>query len=796
MNFKPYLPNLFAVLIIVLVSFVYFLPQFQGKVVSQGDIIQYTGMAKEANDYREKTGDEALWTNSMFSGMPTYQISARNPNNLLRYVENALSFFISRPAGTWIIGMIGFYILMLLLGVGNWLSLLGALLFGFTTNNLCLFEAGHNSKLMAIMTSPPVIAGVILVFRRRYLLGSAVFGIALGINILNNHPQMTYYLAMTLALLVAFELYNAIKNKTIADFAKSMGLLVVLAIIAVGTSASKIWTTYQYTSATMRGEPILNDNGNGTSHPKSGGLDWDYAMQWSNGLGDVAATLIPKVVGGSSGEWIDGKSPLGKAVGQRGKFQAPTYWGALMFTSGPAYFGIVAVFLFIFGLFVLKDYRKWWLLSAVVLTIMISMGKNLEWFNKILFDTLPLLNKFRAPSSILSITAIFIPILGILTLKDISEHSDKSIYLKPLYYTGGVLGALALFLLLMGGSIFDFSHAGDEQYAQIKDALVETRRSMLSATSLRSLLFIIAVFGVLWAYLKDKLSPNIMIGIIAVLGLIDQIGIGTDYLGYKDFVTKSAYKKSFEPRPVDLQILQDKQLSFRVYDATINTFNSASTSFFHKTIGGYSAVKMQRYQDIIEKHISTGNQRVLNMLNAKYFIMQGADGNPMAQMNPAALGNAWFINRILFVDNANAEIDSLTSFDPSGDAVVHSEFRDYIGNLAPSKNGSIDLVTYSPNKLEYKSNSTSDQLAVFSETYYGPEKGWQAYIDGKPVDHIRVNYVLRGMKVPAGPHTITFEFKPQAYYMGEKISLVSSLLLLGLLFYTLYIYLIKKRSET
>ncbi|MEZ4912337.1 MAG: hypothetical protein R2774_15925, partial [Saprospiraceae bacterium] len=653
MNFKPYLPNLLSVIVIILVSFVYFLPQFQGKVVPQGDIVQHIGMSKEATDFRDKTGEEALWTNSMFSGMPTYQISARNPNNLLKYVEKTLSFFISRPAGTWIIGMLGFYILMLLLGVSNWLSLLGALLFGFTTNNLCLFEAGHNSKLMAIMTSPPIIAGVILIFKRRYLIGSTVFGIALGINLLNNHPQMTYYLAMSLVLLVLFELFNAVKENSLPEFAKGLGLLTLLTVIAVGTSASKIWTTFEYTSATMRGEPILSNTGDGTTNSKSSGLDWDYAMQWSNGFGDVLATVIPKVVGGGSGEWIDGKSALGKAVGQRGQFQAPTYWGSLTFTSGPAYFGIVAVFLFILGLFVLKDYRKWWLLSAVLLTIMISMGKNLEWFNRFLFENLPLLNKFRAPSSILSITAVFIPILGILTLKDIAEHKDKTSYLKPLYFTFGITASMTIFLLLVGGSIFDFSHVGDEQYAQIKDALIDTRKSMLNATSLRSLFFILAVFGALWTYLKDKISSNLMIGIIAVLGLIDQIGVGVDYLGYKDFVTKSAYKKSFEPRPVDLQILQDKQLSFRVYDATINTFNSASTSYFHKTIGGYSAVKMQRYQDIIERHISAGNQRVLNMLNTKYFILQGADGNPMAQMNPAALGNAWFINNIRYVNNAN-----------------------------------------------------------------------------------------------------------------------------------------------
>lgn len=790
---KQYLPNLWSILIIILVSVVYFLPQFQGKVVKQGDIIQHQGMSKEATDFREQTGEEALWTNSMFSGMPTYQISARNPNNLMRYVQDALGFFIARPAGYWIVGMMGFYILLLLLGAGNWLALLGALLFGFTTNNLCLFEAGHNSKLMAIMTSPPIIAGVLLVFKRKYLIGATVFGIALSLNLLNNHPQMTYYLAIALAILVFFELYQSIVSKEMLSFFKSIGLLVLMTAIAIGTSASKIWTTFEYTSATMRGEAILTDSLTGNS--KSKGLDWDYAMQWSNGIGDVAATMMPKIVGGGSGEWLDGKSPLGKAVGQRQKFQAPTYWGDLMFTSGPAYFGIVAVFLFILGLFIIKDFRKWWLLTAVIVTVMISMGKNMEWFNRLLFDNLPLLNKFRAPSSILSITAIFIPILGILALKKVSEEDNKSQFIKPLYITGAILGGLMIVLLFMGRGLFSFEHIGDEQYDQIKDVLIETRKSLFSSTLIRSLLFTLATFGVLWMYLKEKISSSILIGLVAVLGLIDQVSISSGYLGYKDFVSKSAYKKSFDPRPVDLQILQDKQLDFRVYDATINTFNSASTSYFHKTIGGYSAVKMQRYQDIIERHISKGNQRVLNMLNTKYFIINGPDGNPTAQMNPAALGNSWFINRIVFVNDDNAEIDSLTTFDPSGDVIINKQFQEYVGNLNPSKNGSIDLISYSPNKLEYKSNTKGEQLAVFSEVYYGPNKGWQAYLDGQPVDHIRVDYLLRGLKVPDGAHTIIFEFKPKAYFAGEKVSLVSSLILLLLLGYVIYSQAVKIKNK-
>lgn len=782
LDFKSTYTYLIPVILIVLVNILYFLPQFEGKVVRQGDIIQHVGMSKEATDYREKTGEEALWTNAMFGGMPTYQISAKPKNNLLTYVEKTMSLYIGRPAGYFIAGMIGFYALMLLLGVSPWLSLLGAFLFGFTTNSLTLFEAGHNSKLMAIMTSAPVIAGVLLLFKEKYLLGAAVFGVALGVNIGANHPQMTYYLAICMILLVIIQLVKSVKSGQLASFGKAVGIMSVVAILSVGSSASKLWTTYEYTKETMRGGQILKADPNASVNANAtGGLEWDYAMQWSNGLGDVLAIFIPKVVGGGSGEWLDGKSSLGKAVGQRQPFQFGTYFGSLPFTSGPAYFGVVAFFLFVLGLFVVKGEIKWWILGAVLFTILLSMGKHFEILNRLMFDYFPMFNKFRAPSSILSVTAIFIPILGVLALSDILKADNKEQYIKPLLISSSILGGISLFLLIASGSFFDFNAPGDEQYAQIKETVIDQRAEMVASSALRSLMFVLIVAGALLAFLKDKINQTVLVALISVLGLFDLVQIGKGYLDKKDFVSKSTYKSEFEPRQVDTQILQDKDPNFRVLDATINTFNSASTSFYHKTIGGYSAVKMQRYQDLIERHISQNNIEVFNMLNTKYFIIKGQDGNPTSQRNPAALGNAWFVNNIKMVPNANAEIDSLNGFDPAGDAIIHEEFKDYVSGLKPSKNGSITLTTYSPNKIEYESNTEGEQLAVFSEIWYGPNKGWQAYIDGKAVDHIRANYVLRALKVPSGKHTIVFEFKPKAYYLGETISLICSGILLALL---------------
>lgn len=787
-DIKKIYPYLAPVLLIVIVNIFYFLPQFEGKVVKQGDILHYVGMSKEAVDFNKKTGEETLWTNSMFGGMPTYQISARNKNNLLQYVENALTLGISVPAGYFIAGMLGFYVLMLLLGVSPWLSVLGAFLFGFTTGNFWLFEAGHNSKLMAIMTSAPVIAGVILTFREKYLLGAAVFGVALGLNIGANHPQMTYYLAFCLLILVVIEFAKSVKERKLLSFAKAIGVMSVVALLALGSSASKLWTTYEYTKDTMRGGQILKPSAESTSSnaDASGGLQWDYAMQWSNGAGDILATFIPKVVGGGSAEWLDGKSTLGKAVGQRQPFQAPTYFGSLPFTSGPAYFGVVAFFLFVFGLFSVKGGIKWWIFGAVLFTVILSMGKHFEIFNRLMFDYFPLFNKFRAPSSILSITAIFIPILGVLALSDLIKSQNKNQFIRPLLIAGGILGSISLILWLAGGSFFDFNAAGDEQYAQIKDALLEQRSDLLSGSAFRSLMFIILVSGAMYLYMVGKLNNVVLIALVSVIGLFDLVQIGKDYLDKRDFVSKTAYKNEFQPRPVDTQILEDKDPNFRVYDATVNTFNNASTSYFHKTIGGYHAAKLQRYQDIIERHIAKNNQSVLNMLNTKYFIMQGQDGAPVVQRNPAALGNAWYISNIKMVSDANAEIDSLTTFDPSGDAIVNEEFKAYVSGLNPTKNGTINLKSYAPNKLEYESETEGEQLAVFSEIWYGPDKGWQAYIDGKPVEHIRVNYILRGLKLPGGKHSVTFEFKPNTYFLGETISLICSLILLALLAFVIY----------
>ncbi len=792
-NLKAALPFIVAIVAIIGINCVYFLPQLSGKMTEQSDTVQGLGMSKEVNDYNQKMGKPTFWTNSMFGGMPTYQIVGCTPSNKVSWLQSSLSLGISRPIGYFVAGMIGFFILLTLLGISPWLSLIGAIMFGFATNNFILFEAGHNSKVMTIFSSPYIVAGMMLVFRKKYLLGGTLFALGMSLNLYNNHPQMTYYLGLMLAIIALGYIIDIVINKEWLHLLKSSGIFVACLAIALGTSASRIMTTLEYQEDSMRGKPILaaESQANKPSKSLKGGLEYDYAMAWSNTGVDVLASIIPLAAGGGSGEWLDKNSILAQKIGSKKEFQAPTYWGGLPGTSGPAYFGIVAFFLFFTYLFVSKNKLKWYLLAGVVLSILISMGKHFPLLNEFLFNYLPYYNKFRAPSSALSVTVLFVSMGAIFGLDEIFKTSDvdKIALTKKITWCSIIfLGSLAL-LYVLGSSIFSFQNEeADKNYANILDVLIEQRMDMYNHSVLICIVFSSIIALLLYFFTKSKISKNVVMVGVGLLTLLDLFSIGKRYLDSKDFVSPKVYNNNFTPREVDNQILQDKESDYRVYDATINTFNSASSSYFHKTIGGYHPAKLQRYQDVIERHISRGNQNVLNMLNTKYFIVPGgkdAQSPPVVQVNNSKFGNAWFVDTIIMVKNANAEIDSLENID-NNKAIVHEEFASTIGSFQPSKNGDIKMDSYAPNKLEYSTNSSSDQLAVFSEVWYGPNKGWTATIDGKPAEIIRANYILRAMKVPAGQHKIVFEFAPQTFLKGEWISLLCSLGVILLLLATLF----------
>lgn len=791
-DFKRILPQLVSLVVIIVLSVVYFLPQFQGKVMVQTDTLSYKAIAKEAHDYQDKTGEPALWTDAIFGGMPTYQISSPQNNNYFKYVEQVLDLGIDRPAGYFIMGMIGFYFLLYLMGVGPWLSLIGALLFGFSTNNIILFDAGHMSKLRAIMTAPLMLAGMTLVFRKRYLLGGLLFTVFLSLHVYVNHLQMTYYLALVLGIWTIIEIVSAITKGETTHMAKMLAVFIFGSAVALAASSSRILTTIEYSAETVRGNAVLKK---GEDRDQGGGMEWNRAMAWSNGTIDLLPSFIPMAAGGGGATMLDKDSALAKKLNRRQSFVAPMYHGDLTFTGGPIYFGAIAWFLFLFGAFSVRGKMKWWLVAGVVLTLLMSMGKNFPVISRVLFDYFPMFNKFRTPNSVLSITVLFIPILGILGLYNLIKEENKSKFLVPAYIALGLSAGLAVILALFGGAFIDFVHPRDNMDGDMLQALIADRKSMFSASAFRTAEFIVAAFAVMFFYMKGKMSQLIMIGLVGLLGLIDLWQVDKTYLGADKFQAPRRSESTLQARPIDQQILQDKDIHYRIHDLTVDPFNNAMAAYHHKLVGGYHPAKLQRYDDIIP-YLATGNMAMLNMLNAKYIVVEGKNGQATAQRNPSANGAAWFVDEIKMAQDNNDEYAQIEKFDPAVSAIVHNEFSDYISGLNPQKNGSINISAYSPMKLVYNTNTSSEQLAVFSEVWYGPDLGWQAYIDGQPVDHIRANYLLRALKVPAGQHEIVFQFEPSTYYRSETMSLIASLLGLILLIATIFFWWKNKEENS
>ncbi len=789
--------HLVAILSFFLACCVFFFPQFQGKkMTNSGDLRQWKGMVQELKEHKEKTGDDALWTNSMFGGMPAYYISLPGSSNLTGHIRDGLSLWLPSPAGRFMMGMLSFYILMLVLRVHPIIGIFGAILFSFSTNNLVLLNAGHVTKISTLMNAPLIIAGVIAAYRGRYLLGLVTFGIGMAINLRSDHPQMTYYLGLVMVIYVLIEFIKSIRSGQLAHFAKASGYMVVGLLLALGSFSNKMLPTLEYSADTMRGKPILTQSNSGDSSSKVEGLAWDYAMRWSNGWIDLFPSFIPHFVGGSSGEHVSSKSGFAKELRRRGMntrngVQAPTYWGGLPFTSGPIYFGAVIFLLFFIGAFYLKGSLKWWVIAGSIFTFLISLGYNLEWFNKLLFDYFPVFNKFRTPNSVLSVTAIIIPLLAAVSLDQLIK--DDKVDFKKLLLPGVGLAVFSLILGLIGPGFFDMSTPADAQYAQSgfdTQILEDDRGDMMRSSCLRTFGYMMFALLGLWAYSKAYLKKEYLMIIIGLLGVVDQFFINFKYFTADDFTSQRASRSAFEQRPVDQQILQDPDIYYRVMDNTVDQRSSSAASYYHKTIGGMHAAKLQRYEDMLEYYITKGDMPVLNMLNAKYIIYSPGQGAAaQVQRNTAALGNAWFVNKVTMVDNADAEIGAMKEFDPAGEAFVHKEFADYVGGWTGSKSGTIRLTSYKPDELIYETSSDSDQFAVFSEVWYGPDKGWNAYLDGQLVDHIRANYILRAMKVPSGNHTVKFVFEPSSYKTGNLISLIcSGLLLLIGAFYAWRVY--------
>jgi hypothetical protein len=801
---KSSLPHIIAVLLFTVVSFAYFYPVLEGRKLDAHDTKVYLGSSKEISDYREEHGGEPLWTNSMFGGMPAYMISAKYPGNLFKHLDNFLKIY-NTPVAALFLSMLGFYIMLLFFRVNPWLAMAGAIAYGFSSYLFVSLSAGHNTKAYAMAYMAPVVGSVVWSFRKNALAGGILFALFLSLEIMSNHFQITYYTGLIVLVFGIFELADAFRNKTLPAFMKTFGMLVVAALIAFAVNFAPLYSTLEYSKESTRGQSELT----AAEGSDQKGLDKEYITQWSYGIAESLTFLVPNFRGGATAPF-PGDSETVKALRKNNLGQARgqlfSYWGKQPSTSGPVYFGAVVLFLFVLGLLIVKGMEKWWILTGVLLSLVLSWGKNLMPVTSLFIDWFPGYDRFRAVSMTLVMAGVLVPLLAVLALKAVTEGSaTREKALKSLLTAALITGGIALLLFLLPGLAGSFLRPDEislpDSLSWLKDAMIADRKMMLRTDALRASLLIAAGAALLWFFLKEKIKlQHTLIG-LSVLFLIDQVPVDARYLGASNFETKRSAANTFEPTVADKEILSD-QGEHRVLNLTVSVFNDASTSYHHMSVGGYSGVKMKRYQELIEASLMDEinslvtslrtassledaegvmqNLNALNMLNTKYIILD--PGSPPLK-NRYALGNAWLVDRVTIVENADAELSAVKTLNPGSEAVVDRRFADMIplpvGPGSPSD--TIYLESYLPNHLTYRAELSSDRLAVFSEIYY--KQGWQAYIDDAPADHFRADYVLRGICLPAGSHTVTFRFEPRSYKTGNRVSLAGSVVLLALILF-------------
>jgi len=804
MKKQPFLQNAgfhaLTVLFFIVLAYAYMFPLLEGKELATHDIQSHAGMSKELSDYREATGKEAIWTNSMFGGMPGYMISVIYSANLLTFVQTKI-MTLFHPASMIILYLIGFYILLNSLKINRWLSIAGALAFGFSSYHLIILSAGHNSKAYAIGYLMIVIAGVLMAYRYNRYKGALLFSAGLALEIMAGHPQITYYGMLALGVFGITEIISATREKKLPEFLKTTALLAVGAILAVAVNFSYLYTSYEYSKKTIRARSELTHN----HENQTSGLDKDYVVQWSQGISETLTLLIPNFKGGSHSTNPGVNSESFKAL-QQNRVENPRqiinqiimYHGEKPFTSGPYYAGAIIIFLFVLGLFIVKGADKWWLLAATIMSVVLAWGKYVMPLTSFLLDYLPLYNKFRAPEMTLTISLFTMPLLGFLALNRIfSGQVDSKEFMKGLKWAFGITGGVTLLFALLPGIAGDFSAPFDRAYPEwLIGAVHSDRQSLLRADSFRSFIFIALAAGGLLLWHLKKIKAEVFFIALALLILADLWMIDKRYLNNDNFVSKREANAPFQATTADLEILKDTDLSYRVLPLQ-NPWADSRASYFHKNVGGYHAAKLRRYQEMIEIHFAPEIEKMinglqnqqsaadvfsglnaLNMMNTRYILF---DPSSPPIRNPYAMGNAWFVNQYEIVPDADTEIERLKEINPSKTIVVDQRFADLIQgrNFLPDSTAVIRLIEYQPNYLKYQYSAQSDQLAVFSEIYY--RDGWNAYIDGQEKPHFRANYILRAMVVPAGNHTIEFRFDPASFRIGNRVSLAGSIILILLI---------------
>ena len=815
--FKKLLPDLVVILFFAVIAFLYFFPAVtEGRILAQHDAVAGIGSGREMQEYLEKTGERTRWTNSIFGGMPTYQMApSYDSTNTLGFIQQVYHLFL--PTYVWyvFVMLLGFYILLRAFDFKVWLASLGAVLWAFSSYFFIIIAAGHIWKLMTLAYIPPTIAGMVLVYRKKWLAGGVVTALFVALQIFSNHPQMSYYFLFVMLFMAIAYGVLAWQKKQLPDFFKSTGVLVVAGLVGVCVNLSNLYHTYEYSKESMRGKSeLVKEN---SADQTDSGLERSYITQWSYGIGETFSLLVPNVKGGASVPLAANEKAMEKAnpAYQSLYAQLGQYWGEQPGTSGPVYVGAFVMFLFVLGLFIVKGPMKWALVVGTVFSITLSWGHNFMGLTDFFIDYIPMYSKFRAVSSILVIAEFTIPLLAMLALKEVMERPALFVEQKKAFYISfGLTGGLSLLFALFP-TVFFPSYVSSmemnalqgaipaDQLAPILVNLEEMRRSLFTADAWRSFFVIVIGCVLLGGYLFRKWNAKVTIGALLLLCIVDMWSVNKRYLYDEQFVAKGTEMKPFlEPSETDKEILKDKTLDYRVLNMATNTFNENNTAYWHKSIGGYHAAKLRRYQEMIEAHIQgemetlftkipevgadlskidVTDTPVLDMLNTRYYIVPLQQGATAPLFNPHALGNAWLVKEVKYVNNANEEIDAIHGMNPRETAIVDKRFAETVKQPAamPDSLDNIVLKSYAPNALQYEVDTKQGGTVVFSEIYY---PGWRSYIDGEEVSHGRANYILRAMNVPAGKHTIEFVFDPQSLHATETIAFIAlGIMLLGAL---------------
>ena len=814
-EFRKIFPDMVAIMLFALIAFVYFFPAVtEDRILAQHDAVAGIGAGREMQEYREATGERTRWTNAIFGGMPTYQMSpSYDSSDTLNVVQKIYRLFL--PDYVWyvFIMLLGFYILLRAFNFKVWMATLGAVIWAFSSYFFIIIAAGHIWKFVTLAYIPPTIAGMVLVYRGKYLWGAVVTALFVALQIMSNHPQMSYYFLFVMLFMAMAYGVSAWKEKQMPRFLKASAVLVVSGLVGVCINLSNLYHTYQYSKESMRGKSELV-KANSADQTDSG-LERSYITQWSYGIGETFSLLVPNVKGGASVPLAQNEKAMEKANPMYSGLysQLGQYWGEQPGTSGPVYVGAFVMFLFVLGLFVVKGPMKWALAGGTLFSILLSWGHNFMGLTDFFIDYIPMYSKFRAVSSILVIAEFTIPLLAVMALKEVIERPQLIREQAKVFYGSFALtGGLAL-LFALAPSFFFPSYVSSAELSALQQAisadqlapilvnLEEVRSSIFTSDAWRSFFIILLGVALVWMYGAGKLRASLLVGLLTVLCLTDMWSVNKRYLYDDQFVAKGTEMQPFlQPTETDKEILKDKSLDYRVLNLSVNTFNENNTAYWHKSIGGYHAAKLRRYQELIETHIQgeitslfkklpevggdmtllgSGLTPVLNMLNTRYYIFPLQGGKTMPLFNPYALGNAWFVDEVKYVDNANEEIEALRSIDLARTVVVDKRFAGCVKPSAADSLNAITLKAYKPNALTYEVNTAKGGTVVFSEIYY---LGWRSYVDGKEVEHGRADYVLRAMNVPAGKHTVEFVFDPQSLHVTEGIAFTAlALLAVGVL---------------